>query len=163
MTESLKSLERILNEQIKTYTDIAETIRAQQLLVGQGRYEQLAHNLEKQIALITRGKYLEQARIELIWEMADRGEIPRDDLTLEELIQHFGTEQAGSFHRIRSRLRAAVDTLRDVSSRNSQLLRVSLRAIDRMKSQLFGNNGQSYTAAGTAARRQNSSLVNRHG
>ena len=163
MAESIESLEKILDEQVKTYTDLADGIHAQQKLVSEGRFEDLSKNLEQEIALIARGKYLEQARVELMWEMADRGELPGSDLTLQEVIHHIGSGSTGSLHGVRSRLRAAVDNLREVNARNVELLRVSLQAIDRMKSQVFGNNGKSYTASGTAAHRENTSLVNRQG
>ena len=163
MAESIESLKTILDEQVKTYTDLADRIRAQQKLVSEGRFEELSDNLEQEVALIARGKYLEQARVELIWEMADRGELPSDNLTLPEVIQHIGSSDAGSLHGMRSRLRAAVDDLREVNARNADLIRVSLRAIDRMRSQVFGNNGKSYTASGKTARQENTSLVNRQG
>jgi len=163
MAEWIESLKQILDEQVKTYTDLADRIRAQQKLVSEGRFEEMSKNLEQEIALIARGKYLEQARVELIWETADRGELPSDDLTLSEVIQHIGASDAGSLNGVRSRLRAAVDTLREVNTRNADLIRVSLRAIDRMRSQVFGNNGKSYTASGATAHQENTSLVNRQG
>ena len=163
MAESLESLKKILSEQVNTYVDLADVIREQQQLVGEGRFDDLSKNLEQQVGLIARGKYLEQARIELVWEMADRGEIPRDNLTLPEVIDHIGADAAGGLDGIRSRLHTAVDHLREVNARNADLLRVSLRAIDRMRSQVFGNNGQSYTPSGTADRRETISLVDRQG
>ena len=163
MAESIESLEKILDEQVKTYTDLADGIRDQQKLVSEGRFEELSKNLEQEVALIARGKYLEQARVELIWEMADRGELPSDNLTLPEVIQHIGSGRAGSLHGVRSRLRAAVENLREVNARNADLIRVSLRAIDRMKSQVFGNNGKSYTASGETTHQESTSLVNRQG
>jgi len=163
MAKSIESLKQILDEQVKTYTDLADGIRAQQKLVSEGRFDELSKNLDQEIVLIARGKYLEQARVELIWEMADRGELPSNDLTLPEVIQHIGSGNADSLHGVRSRLRAAVDDLREVNARNADLIRVSLRAIDRMRNQVFGNNGKSYTASGTTAHQENTSLVNRQG
>jgi len=165
MPESLRSLERILNEQIGTYMDLADGIRAQHQLICEGRYNALAKNLEQEIALIARAKYLEQARIELVWEMADRGELPGENLTLSEVIQHVGADDAdaASLDRVRSRLRAAVDNLREINARTAELIRVSLHAIDRMRTQVFGNNGKSYTARGAAAHQEKTSVVNRQG
>jgi len=163
MAESMESLKRTLIEQAKTYADLTDTIREQQHLVSEGRFDELSRNLEREIALIARGKYLEQGRIELIWEMADRGEIPSDSLTLPQVMDHLGDDDVGSFRAVRSRLRAAVDHLREANARNAEFLRVSLEAIDRMRSQVFGSNGRSYTPTGTAAREDTISLVDRQG
>ena len=163
MAESVDSLKKILNEQVRTYVDLADSLRTQQQLVSEGRFDELSKNLEQEIALIARGKYLEQARIELMWEMADRGEIPRDNLTLPELIEHIGPNAADGLHGVRSRLRVAVDDLRELNARTADLLRLSMQAIEQMRMRTFGSNGQSYTPGGIAARYEKTSLVDRHG
>ena len=163
MAESLDKLRKVLDEQIKTYADMAEVIREQQLLVCDGRYSELQKNLEQEISLIARGKYLEQARLELIWEMAQRGEIPSSDLTLPEVINHLGNGSTPSLQNVRTRLRAAVEHLREVNERNAQMLRVSLRAIDNMRTQVFGDNGRAYTPDGVATRHDKVPLVDHQG
>jgi flagellar biosynthesis/type III secretory pathway chaperone len=148
MADATETLARILNEQLKTYTDLADVIRTQQQIVSEGRLDELSTNLEKEVALIARGKYLEQARREFMWELADLGEIPRDNLTLPELIDHMGNGASATLVDIRCRLRSAVAHLREVNARNAELLLVSLRAIDNVTSTVFGPNGKSYSPKG---------------
>ena len=163
MADAGNTLEKILSEQLKTYTDLTEVIRVQQQLVSEGRFEELSQNLDAEVALIARGKYLEQARIEFMWELAELGEIPHDRLTLPELINHIGNGTSGTLCDVRTRLRSAVDHLREVNAHNAELLRVSLRAIDNATNTVFGPNGKSYSAKGEANRNKRFSLLDHTG
>ena len=163
MADAENTLEKILNEQLKTYTDLTEVIRVQQHLVGEGRFEELSQNLDAEVALIARGKYLEQARIEFMWELAELGVIPHDGLTLPELIDHMGNDTSETLRGVRARLRSAVDHLREVNAHNAELLRVSLRAIDNATSTVFGSNGKSYSSKGAANRNRRFSLLDHTG
>ncbi len=144
MADITDTLQKILQEQLNTYTELAQVIRDQQQILTEGRIEDLSTNLDNEIALIARGKYLEQARIEFMWEMAELGRIPSDKLTLSELIDHMGNGNSGTLMDIRARLRSAVDHLREVNEQNAELLRVSLQALDNVTTSVFGPNSQSY-------------------
>lgn len=163
MADAEVTLEKILNEQVKTYTDLTEVVRVQQQIVSEGRFEELSQNLDEEVTLIARGKYLEQARIEFMWELAEMGEIPHRKFTLPELIDQMDDGATGTLRDVRTRLRAAVDHLREVNARHADLLRVSLRAIDNAANTVLGSNGKSYSSKGTARRDRRFPLLDHTG
>jgi len=131
MNELLNELSAVLEREIGCYEELIQSARAEQQALIRGKLEELKLSIEAQELLISSTKTLEGTRREIGRTLAERLDLPDQEVTLTRLIELGHDDAEGRIGALRDRVRAVVRELDRLNAGNAQLISSSIDFINQ--------------------------------
>lgn len=125
----LQQLISVLQKEIELHNQLLKLAQEKEMAIINNQISLLQEVTKKEAQVIEGIKEQEQARIEVINQLARYFEISTKDLTMSKLVALIDAEMSGEFKKLHKEIVSLIDKLRRVNERNNSLIKTSLELI----------------------------------
>ncbi len=159
-------MERIIEEYIQTLikeNDLLDKLlelgEEKKQIIILGKIQELDKLIQKESITASNLERTENARFKLHVQIAQRWEMPAEELTAGTLIEKSQASQPLFTDQLKQEIEhmgTTINRLREINRENNELIGMSLEYIDNMQSILIGDLAGTYSEKGTQASENNS-------
>ncbi len=151
---SYDGLYKVLSEEKSLYQDLLALAQQKKDAVIEGNVPLLDTIVARERKSLSAVKQLESRRAALLSEMAESGEIPSKDMTMEQIASHLGGDAGLRLHEIKREFNRIIMELQRCNELNKKLIGTQLEYTAFWMDTFLqaGNVGNNYNNAGQESR-----------
>lgn len=167
MTAEIKvpaeKLYKILSEEYRVYEELQSLATKKQTALIENELEELAGIVEAETELMDNVDNLEEARLQLLEDIAESFTEPADELSFGDLLEELPEEKQDKFSDLREELLELIEELNALNEGNRQLLMEALKFNEfSLKTVIGAENNQTYSTGGKSSKKDKSNrIINR--
>jgi flagellar biosynthesis/type III secretory pathway chaperone len=134
----IEALEKVLLSELEMYEQFAAYVRNDTELMSKLQIDQLEQSNKAKNTLLLKIQTLDQARQNLVRQIATQLQIPEDKVRIAEICKVVGGHSSKRLSQIRERLHSTIENLKEVQGQTSLLANASLGWINGSLTALKG-------------------------
>ena len=133
----------IIDKEVNTFEQLLDTLQYQQRALVTHAVDEVEAAVGKQVALSDQTSILEKARVLVVAELAETLSVDPKSLTISRMIEFLPSSQAEQLVTMRASLGEIQEKILNTNRHNTQLIKQSLKYVDKTMQILSGGEDSS--------------------